>query len=222
MVLPGDWGNVTHDLTKKYGVCFASLNMANAYGPGGGYTDGMIAQEENMFRRTDCHFALVRKTFMKSDGSESYTDEHPDLLNGVHGRVYLDIENPRICIRGQEDKKALDLGYKLLADEEVFAFYELRAAAVDLRSGEPYDHKETCKRVAAQLDTLIEAGVRHVVLSAFGCGAFMNPANKVASAYHEALKERHMHFDVVAFAIFSAGYGPNNFKPFEIEFANWK
>jgi hypothetical protein len=222
MVLPGDWGNVTHDLTKKYGVCFASLNMANAYGPGGGYTDGMIAQEENMFRRTDCHFALVRKTFMKSDGSESYTDEHSDLLNGVHGRVYLDIENPRICIRGQEDKKALDLGYKLLADEEVFPFYELRAAAVDLRSGEPYDHKETCKRVAAQLETLIEAGVRHVVLSAFGCGAFMNPANKVATAYHEALKERHMHFDVVAFAIFSAGYGPNNFKPFEDEFAKWK
>jgi uncharacterized protein (TIGR02452 family) len=61
-----------------------------------------------------------------------------------------------------------------------------------------------------------------VVLSAFGCGAFMNPANKVATAYHEALKERHMHFDVVAFAIFSAGYGPNNFKPFEDEFAKWK
>jgi hypothetical protein len=221
-VLPEDWGNVTHDLTKKYGVCFASLNMANAYGPGGGYTDGMIAQEENMFRRTDCHFALVRKTFMKSDGSEKYTDEHSDLLNGVHERVYLDIENPRVCIRGQEDRKAPDLGYKLLADEEVFPFYELRAAAVDLRSGEQYDHKETCKRVAAQLDTLIEAGVRHAVLSAFGCGAFMNPADRVAAAYHEALKKRHKHFDVVAFAIFNAGYGTKNFKPFEDEFANWK
>ena len=51
-VLPGDWGEVTHALTKQYGACFASLNMANAYGPGGGYTDGMVAQEENMFRRT--------------------------------------------------------------------------------------------------------------------------------------------------------------------------
>ena len=54
-VLPGDWGEVTHHLTSKYGVIFASLNMANAYGPGGGYTHGMVAQEENMFRRTDCH-----------------------------------------------------------------------------------------------------------------------------------------------------------------------
>ena len=222
IVQPGDWGEVTHALTKKYGVCFASLNMANAYGPGGGYTDGMVAQEENMFRRTDCHFAIVRKTFMRSDRSEQYTSEQSDLINGVNGRVYLDTEHPRVCIRGPENRSKPNLGYDWLADDEIFPFYELRAAAVDLRSGEEYNHNETRKRVAAQLDTLIEAGVRHVVLSAFGCGAFMNPAKYVASAYHEELKERHMYFDVVAFGIFNAGYGPNNFAPFEAEFANWK
>ena len=31
-----------------------------------------------------------------------YTDEHSDLLNGVHGRVYLDTQQPRVCIRGPE------------------------------------------------------------------------------------------------------------------------
>ena len=46
---------MTLELTRRYGTLFASLNMANAYGPGGGYTHGMVAQEENMFRRTDCH-----------------------------------------------------------------------------------------------------------------------------------------------------------------------
>jgi hypothetical protein len=222
IVKPGDWGEVTLDMTKKYGVCFASLNMANAYGPGGGYTDGMVAQEENMFRRTDCHFAIVRKTFMRSDGSEQYTSEQSDLINGVNGRVYLDIDHPRVCIRGPEKRSLRNLGYDWLSDDNIFPFYELRAAAVDLRSGEAYNHNETRKRVAAQLDTLIEAGVRHVVLSAFGCGAFMNPANYVASAYHEALKERFMHFDVVAFGIFNAGYGPNNFAAFEEEFKSWK
>ena len=40
---------MTAGLTRKYGVTFASLNMANAYCPGGGYTDGMVAQEENMY-----------------------------------------------------------------------------------------------------------------------------------------------------------------------------
>ena len=222
IVKPGDWGEVTHDMTKKYGVCFASLNMANAYGPGGGYTDGMVAQEENMFRRTDCHFAIVRKTLMRSDGSEEYTSDQSDLINGVNGRVYLDTDHPRVCIRGPENRDSRNLGYEWLSDDNIFPFYELRSAAVDLRSGEEYNHKETRKRVAAQLDTLIEAGVRHVVLSAFGCGAFMNPATHVASAYHEALKERKMHFDVVAFGIFNAGYGPNNFAPFEEEFKSWK
>ena len=31
---------------SRFGTAFAVLNMANAYGPGGGYMDGMAAQEE--------------------------------------------------------------------------------------------------------------------------------------------------------------------------------
>ena len=51
------------------------------------------------------------------------------------------------------------------------------------RGGGAFSRAETRKRVAAQLDTLIEQGVRHVVLSAFGCGAFRNPADEVAAVY---------------------------------------
>jgi hypothetical protein len=228
-VVPGDWGEVTLGLTMKYGKCFAALNMAHASSPGGGYTKGMVAQEENMFRRTDCHFAIVRDTFMKS--KKSYNDEHSDLLNGKNGKVYLDTANPRVCIRGQEEIREengmtqLIKWYDPLPFDRVFPFYELRAAAVDLRPydkpEEAYDHKETEKRVAAQLETLISKKVRHVVLSAFGCGAFKNPADRVARAYHEALRTRDKDFDVVAFAIFNAGYGPDNFVPFKKEFAKW-
>jgi hypothetical protein len=190
----------------------------------------MVAQEENMFRRTDCHFAIVRGTFMKSH--DAYKDEHSDLLNGKNGKVYLDTAKPRVCIRGQEQIRKENgmtqviQWYEPLPVDRVFPFYELRAAAVDLRPTEKnptktYDHKETEKRVAAQLETLISENVRHVVLSAFGCGAFENPADRVASAYHEALRTRHKYFDVVAFAIFNAGYGPHNFAPFKKEFAKW-
>jgi hypothetical protein len=33
----GDWGEVTRHMTARYGICFAVLNMANAYVPGGAY-----------------------------------------------------------------------------------------------------------------------------------------------------------------------------------------
>jgi hypothetical protein len=55
-------------------------------------------------------------------------------------------------------------------------------------------------------------------LSAFGCGAFRNPANRVARIYREELTHRADDFSLVAFAIFAPGYGPDNFTPFAHEF----
>jgi hypothetical protein len=49
----------------------------------------------------------------------------------------------------------------------------------------------------------------------------MNPAERVAAAYRAELGKRAAHFDVVAFAIFHAGYGPNNFQPFQDAFKGW-
>lgn len=218
-VLPGDWGEVTLQMTRRFGTLFASLNMANATHPGGGYTHGMVAQEENMFRRTDCHFSIRREDI----ADEDYVPEVTDKLNAVGGRVYLDVEQPRVCIRGPEDRARRDLGYAWLDDDEVFPFFELRAAAVDLRlrRGGGFDAAEMAKRVAAQLDTLIEKGVRHCVLSAFGCGAFMNPAEAVAAIYRDELQKRATSFDVVAFAVFHAGYGPDNHAPFASTFESW-
>mmetsp|Transcript_26601 Transcript_26601/g.33886 ORF Transcript_26601/g.33886 Transcript_26601/m.33886 type:complete len:361 (-) Transcript_26601:1066-2148(-) len=227
-VVPGDWGVVTLDFTKKYGEMFAVLNMANAYRPGGGYARGCPAQEENMFRRTDCHFSIDRsdKDVVKIKSSDvEYTSAMTNFLNGAEGKVYLDTASPRVCIRGPEDittNDECDIGYKLLPEESVFPFMELRAAAVD-RRGCNFISKELNQkmlenmrcRIIAQLVTLMDAGVRHVILSAFGCGAFRNPADDVAVLYREEIEKRATHFDVVVFAIFHAGYGPDNFTPFQ-------
>jgi len=217
-VSQGDWCEVTLAMTKKYGETFAALNMANAFYPGGGYARGMVAQEENMFRRTDCHFSL-HPTMM--DSTEEYTAEHTALIEAREGRVYLDTQCPRVCVRGAEDRGRPDLGYMWLEDDDIFPFYELRAAAVDLRGGKGFNEEEMARRVRAQLDTLADAGVRHAVLSAFGCGAFMNPAPAIAAVYKAELQRRATDFDVVAFAIYHAGYGPNNYAPFEAVFKDW-
>lgn len=211
-VVPGDWGQVALEATRSFGTCFAVLNMANAFVPGGAYGEGAAAQEENMFRRTDCHFSLTDEELSQS--GRRYQSWMTRLVSGIDGRVYLDTERPRVCLRGPEDQDAHDLGYPWLSEEDIFPFYELRASAQDLRDGSKFDRADAQTRIAAILDTLISTRVRHAVLSAFGCGAFRNPAADVAQIFREALLSRADAFDSVVFAIRSAGYGPDNFTPF--------
>jgi hypothetical protein len=203
-IIHGDWGDVTLRFTREYGTTFAVLNMANGSRFGGGYVEGCAAQEENMFRRSDCHFAdsgVNRST-------QQYDHATSELINGQRGGVLLDM-NPRVCVRAGDTER-----YRWYSDDEVFPFFELRSAAVDLRGGRPFDRRECQRRIQAQINTLIRFGVRHVVLSAFGCGAFENPATEVAQVYREVLEPNLDSFDVVVFAIYRAGYGPDNFTPF--------
>lgn len=211
-VIPGDWGEVAYSQTRMYGVCFAVLNMANAYVPGGAYVEGAVAQEENIFRRTDCHFRIGEDEYDWQ--LDRYRPEMTRLLSAEGGRVYLDTQRPRVCIRGPEDRSRTDLGYSWLPEDQVFPFFELRAAAQDLRDGSDFDPVVARRRVSAQLDTLCDHSIRHVILGAFGCGAFQNPAHRVSQIYCEEISARSEDFSVVVFAIFSAGYGRNNFMPF--------
>lgn len=211
LVVQGDWGEVTARLTKEYGQTFAVLNMANAYVPGGGYLEGMVAQEENMFRRTDCHFS-IDESQLAEDG-RIYQPEVTALIDGASGKVYLDLVESRVCVRGPEVVGRME-GYDWLPNDEVFPFYELRAAARDYRNGDAFDPEDARRRICAQLDTLAEAKQRYAVLGASGCGAFCNPGQSIAQIYKEELTARRGAFDCVAFAIFSAGYGPGNYPIF--------
>jgi poly (ADP-ribose) glycohydrolase (PARG)-like protein len=215
-VRPGDWGEVTRSLTSTYGVCFAVLNMANAYVPGGAYVEGAVAQEENMFRRTDCHFRIGEDEYDRA--LDRYRPEMTRMLSAQDGVVYLDARHPRVCIRGPEQRTRTDLGYPWLPEDQIFPFFELRASAQDLRDGADFDPRDARRRISAQLDTLRDHRIRHAVLGAFGCGAFRNPAHRVAQIYREEITARALDFSVVAFAIFSAGYGPDNFRPFSEAF----
>jgi hypothetical protein len=211
-VFPGDWGVVAQSVTKTYGACSAVLNMANAWVPGGAYVEGAVAQEENMYRRTDCHFQIGDDEYDAT--TDRYRPEVTRLLSARDGVVHLDTRAPRVCIRGPEDRARPDLGYAWLAEDEVFPFFELRASAQDLRDGSSFDPNEARRRIAAQLDTARQRGVRHLVLGAFGCGAFRNPADRVARIYREEIEARRPDFTVIAFAIFAPGYGPDNYTPF--------
>ncbi len=206
-VVQGDWGDITFKLTKTYGECFAVLNMANAYVPGGGYVEGMSAQEENMYRRTDCHFYITEKEYDRS--LNRYRPFMTELISATNGTVYLDTDNPRICIRGSEDQTRDDLGYAWLKEDEIFPFYELRASAQDLRGKVQFDAAEARKRIVSQLDTLKANKVRYAVLGAFGCGAFLNPAEIIATIYKEEIEKRIDDFSLIVFAILDSSKSEN-------------
>jgi hypothetical protein len=91
------------------------------------------------------------------------------LLSAQDGVVYLDKDRSRVCIRGPEDRAGANLGYRWLPDEQVFPFFELRASAQDLRDGSAFEPGDARRRIAAQLDTLRNHGLRHAVLC-IGCG----------------------------------------------------
>ena len=198
-VVAEDWGEVARMMTIRHGACFAVLNMAHPLVPGGAYVEGGAAQEENLLRRTDVHFHLLDEHIDHTTGH--YHSEVSDLLAARSGRVYLDPVYPRVCVRGPEDSSQPDLGYRWLEPDEMFPFFELRAAAQDLRDGEKFDENEARRRIAAQLDTLRDHSIRHAVLGAFGCGAFRNPAETVATLYKEEIQARASSFSVIAFAI---------------------
>jgi hypothetical protein len=111
----------------------------------------------------------------------------------------------------------------------------LRSAGVDLREqrfhaadfqgpSAPFA-KKIRSRVKSQLDACRAYGHRHLLLSAFSCGAFINAAWKdaerftaiamVANVYKEEVAVCGKDFDVVAFAIYYGGYGDDNFSLFK-------
>ena len=215
-ILAGDWGEITLDLSRRYGKTFAVLNMANAYIPGGGYIEGAASQEENLYRRSDCHFYIRDEDYDRE--ADRYRPHMTELISGATGRVYLDSNHPRVCIRGVEESAQPNLGYCWLAEDEVFSFYELRSAAQDLRDGTRFDAAIARQQIAAQLDTLIDAGIRHAVLGAFGCGAFRNPADGVAAIYREEIGKRRESFSILAFAIRHMPDSASNLLPFQRAF----
>lgn len=214
LVIEGDALDTVYQLTRTHGKLFACLNMANASYPGGGYTTGCAAQEENMARRTQLHSTFDKSQVEQRGREIVYTEAMCNLISGKSGVVYLSAE-PLVCIRGSEEFDAPSLGYKFLPCDQIFPFLELRSAAVNRKKRASSDASEMEKRIEAQFATLVRSGVRYVVFSAFGCGAFGNDPAVVASIYKSTIDRYKASLSVVAFAIFYAGHGESNYDVFK-------
>jgi uncharacterized protein (TIGR02452 family) len=198
-VMIGDCLEAALLLKQQYGNDYpvAVLNMADAYTPGGGYKCGSGAQEENLHRRTNLFQCL----------------DDPDGLYKLKRNwrypipEFSGIFTPNaIVFRSSEAK-----GYSFYSRPQEVNFITIAA----FRRPETFydDNKQlmlteekeegTETKIRLTLDMAILYGMKSVVLSAFGCGAYKNPPLHVAQIFQKVLSDYQGAFQHVYFAIFN-------------------
>lgn len=179
------------EFTDK-GLRPALLDMAEQDSPGGGYMDGCGAQEENLFRRSNCMLYLD----YVSPGRE-WDYPIPDyggffvpgvtVIRGVEKEGYPLLEKPFvidvICVAAMKNPRT--------RKSEKTGALKLREDAEEL----------TLAKIRAIFRIAKENGVKEMVLCAFGCGAFGNPPGHVAILFRRVITEYWGFFSKIVFAI---------------------
>lgn len=159
----------------------AVLNFANPHRPGGGVTNGAMAQEECLCRSSNLYPCLT---------AANVATEYYAYNKRIKHYFFSD---RLIYTRGITVFKTDDPVPQMLPAHEWFDVDVITCAA-------PYVAKRKYTNQAALLDlfknrirNIFEAAldndVKVLILGAFGCGAFKNPPKLVAQAFNEVIKE---------------------------------
>ena len=192
------------------------LNLANPVNPGGGVRSGAKAQEEDLCRRSTLLVSL------ESGEAKAYY-RYNRSLNTYMGSDAVMI-HPQVEILKDENGGMLP---------ETVIVAVMTCAAPMLRFGlegmtqEQYE-KLMYDRITGMLKVAAYLGYKHLILGAFGCGAFRNDARVVSDLFYKALidfdfdgmKEKDM-FSGIDFAVLSRSKEMYNFKEFSRNFADF-
>ena len=192
------------------------LNLANPVHPGGGVRRGAKAQEEDLCRSSSL---LVSLEGAKAGAYYAYNRSlHTHM--GSHAVMI----HPQVEIIRDENGQ-------LLPETVVVAV--MTCAAPMLRYGmEGMTQKEyeamVYDRITGMLKVAAYLGYRHLILGAFGCGAFANDARVVSDLFCRALKEFDFDgmreqdmFRRIDFAVLSRGADQYNFREFSRNFSHF-
>lgn len=171
----------TFEKAIEMGPNAVCLNMASAHNRGGGVASGSMAQEESLCRRSNLILSL-----------ESVDYPIPYL-----GGIY----SPKVSIFKNRNNEELDKAY----------FTNIISVAALNRPPLEDDDQRIARRYVWLVKAKIRAILRiaklngHVklILGAFGCGAYRNPAKHVAELFYTILNEpefKHS-FKEICFAI---------------------
>ena len=195
-------------------------NFASATNPGGGVTKGSSAQEECLCRCSTLYFCLN-------------TDKPWNGFYGPHRAAQDPIHNddciytPNVIVMKTDEAIP-----QIMQEKDWYETSVITCAAPNLRerpsnqmnSGDGKDSVKLTsqeqltlheKRLRRILDIAVAAGEEVVILGAFGCGAFENDPQAVATAASNVLADYLHAFETIEFAIYCSPRDERNFGFFE-------
>ncbi|EIN09773.1 hypothetical protein PUNSTDRAFT_86234 [Punctularia strigosozonata HHB-11173 SS5] len=184
--------------------------MANHKQPGGGFLTGAGAQEEAMCRRSTLFLHLTQ-------------------TQGTLGKMYPFPKHVSAIwtpgVRVFRDEGAAH--YNVWPDHQRFDVAVITAAAVQNppldRTGQEFKYVADVQRTRVKMAQILRIakaqGITHLVLGAFGCGAFGNPPPAIAKLWWEALFQPDVRgaFTEVWFAVIDKS-GSSNYPIFHAMF----
>ena len=207
----------THDPKENGAKPVLVLNLANPVNPGGGVRRGTKAQEEDLCRKSSLLVSL------ESAQAEAYYDYNRSL--GTYMGSHAIMIHPQVEIIRDENGD-------LLPDTVIVAVMTCAAPKISYgMEGLTQEEYETMlfDRITGMLKVAAYLGYRHLILGAFGCGAFGNDARVVSDLFCRSLKEFDFDgmresdmFRSIDFAVLCHSDNPYNFREFSRNFSHFR
>ncbi len=199
-------------------VCI--LNFASATNPGGGVVWGSSAQEESI-----CRCSTLYPCLIKEDMWDQFYNPHRKADNPLYNDDCIFTPSVKVF------KSDTDVP-KLLQNAEWWDVDVITCAAPNLRdipsnmmnpgagSTQVDITMEDLRalltnRIQRIFEIAVSQGPDVLILGAFGCGAFKNPPQLVASVFAEFTEKYRNYFDVIEYAVFHMAHEIENYEAFK-------
>jgi uncharacterized protein (TIGR02452 family) len=167
---------ITKELYDKTKSNILVLNMASEYKAGGGVENGAMAQEEELFRRSN-YFQSLTQNFYPLKELECVYTKNVTILKDDNYNQMTPFQCSFIAVAGLR-KPNLKNGKYNSIDKELMR-----------------------KKIEMIFKSAIIYGHTNIVLGALGCGVFGNPPEEVAEIFNDLIKKYRKCFDNIYFAI---------------------
>lgn len=188
------------------------LNFANPHYPGGGVQNGAMAQEECLCRSSNLYLCI---------SNQNVFDDYYLYNRNIGNKFFSDRLIYTKDVTVFKDDSTVP---KMMSEDEWFNVDVITCAAPYI-ANRRYTNKAALKqlfkgRIKNIFESAIDNDVDVIILGAFGCGAFKNPPELVAKAFHEVIDENDYskYFKKIVFAIKCNYAKRNNYDIFFDEF----